>query len=296
VGPVVGQPSVLAWRRYRQPRGLFGETLVTVRSTRYDHYMESTSTYRKSGTVGKAFALLRALGDADHPLSLSELAASIQAPLPTAHRLMRTLADEGFAYRNTSTKAWALGIRTVELANSFKREQACYAAALPKMRELASRYNETVSLVCPDGNDAVRIESVKPPAREEMWYSARVGARAPIYAGAGRKVLLAYYPKDELSRVLAPETLAQITPNTIVDTANLRSELDLIRRQGFATSDGEQSEGAVSVAVALRPFSDKPLASIGVTGPSFRFTPDRAREIGPDLVEDAEEICQVMRR
>jgi DNA-binding IclR family transcriptional regulator len=56
----------------------------------------------------------------------------------------------------------------------------------------------------------------------------------------------------------------------------MRYQLERVREQGYATSFEEMEEGTNAIAVPITSPTDEVIAAIGVVGPSYRFTPERA--------------------
>ena len=65
-------------------------------------------------SVDRAFELLEVLADAGGELALSEIAAGSSLPLPTIHRLVRTLVNRGYV-RQPPSRRYALGPRLINL-------------------------------------------------------------------------------------------------------------------------------------------------------------------------------------
>src|SRR2546423_15058567 len=71
-------------------------------------------------SIERAFDLLEMLADADGALGLSELAAVSGLPLPTVHRLMRTLVNRGYV-RQEASRRYTLGSRLIRLGEISSR-------------------------------------------------------------------------------------------------------------------------------------------------------------------------------
>ena len=80
--------------------------------------------------------------------------------------------------------------------------------------------------------------------------------------------------------------LATYTPQTITRRAALREELDRVRAQGHALAVDELEVGLTAVAAPIRNAHGDVVASMSVSGPSFRLTPDRVDDVVA-LVSDA---------
>lgn len=68
-------------------------------------------------SLQRAFDLLERLADAGGEASLSELAATSGLPLPTIHRLIRTLVTLGYVRQN-SNRRYTLGSRLIRLGET----------------------------------------------------------------------------------------------------------------------------------------------------------------------------------
>jgi DNA-binding IclR family transcriptional regulator len=62
----------------------------------------------------------------------------------------------------------------------------------------------------------------------------------------------------------------KLTENSVVDQHQLAKELDTIKKQGYAISQGEKLEGVVALAVPIIK-KDRLVAAIGVYGPEVRL-------------------------
>jgi DNA-binding IclR family transcriptional regulator len=76
--------------------------------------------------------------------------------------------------------------------------------------------------------------------------------------------------------------------------AALRAELARIRRLGCATARGEIEEGLNAVAAPVRNRHGQVIAAVSVSGPAYRMTAERLRELGPLTVRTAEKISARM--
>ena len=81
-------------------------------------------------SIERAFDLLEMLADAGGALGLSELATTSGLPLPTVHRLMRTLVNRGYVRQETSRR-YTLGSRLIWLGETSSRMLGDLAAAIP---------------------------------------------------------------------------------------------------------------------------------------------------------------------
>ena len=82
--------------------------------------MTSVGAVEGSGgvqSVGRAFEILEVIAAQGGELSLSEIAASVGLPAPSAHRLLRTLVSLGYLRQETSRR-YALAPRLIRLGDA----------------------------------------------------------------------------------------------------------------------------------------------------------------------------------
>ena len=81
--------------------------------------------------------------------------------------------------------------------------------------------------------------------------------------------------------------LAQLTPKTITDPAQLRAELEDVRRDQFATAVDELELGLAAIAAPVRGAGGEVVAALSISGPTTRMTPARIAELKPILIAEA---------
>lgn len=81
--------------------------------------------------------------------------------------------------------------------------------------------------------------------------------------------------EEELEEFLQ-KGLPRLTDKTICDPVELRYELERVREQGYATAFEELEPGTNAMVVPITNANGQAIAAMGVVGPSYRFTPERA--------------------
>src|SRR5690606_19090313 len=77
-------------------------------------------------SLDRAFCLLEIMAEAGGETSLSELAQSSGLPLPTIHRIVRSLVSNGYV-RQLPSRRYALGPRLIGLGESASRLLGAWA-------------------------------------------------------------------------------------------------------------------------------------------------------------------------
>ncbi len=235
--------------------------------------------------MARALDLLWAFVE-DGEMGVTELSRRLALPKSTVHRLLEPLVVRDLVVQDPATGRYRLGPAAFRLGSAFARSLDVRQAALPAMHDLARRTGETVNLNIRQGTYRVCIEKVD--SVQDVRHFVELGRPLPLFAGASGKVLLAYADADVLAAVL--RDLRPLTGRTVTDPNRLRAQLARIRRQGYAVSWNERVEGAAAVSAPVWDAAGTVVAGLTVSGPTYRFTPARVRELVPMVVEAAAQI------
>ena len=234
-------------------------------------------------SVDRVFGLLEHLADGGGSLSLSELAARSHLPMPTIHRLIRSLVNQGYVRQETS-KRYALGPRLIRLGESASRMLGSWA--MPYLVELVDTYGETTNMAMLEGDACVYVAQVPSPRAMRMF--TEVGRFVmPHCTGVG-KAILSTLPDPDVRALLGRTGMPPRTEHTITSPDAMVAALGAVRKQGYAVDDGEQELGVRCVAVPIRglPFR----AALSVSGPSSRVTVEQVPLIAPDIQAAANRV------
>lgn len=236
-------------------------------------------------SVDRAIELLELLADAGGEAALSELAASTSLPLPTIHRLMRTLLARGYV-RQLPSRRYTLGPRLIRLGESAGRQLG--AGARPHLTALAAELGETANLAMIDRDMAVY--AAQAASSHSMRTFTEVGRRVYTHATGVGKCVLAQLPDTTVLEIVARVGMPAITPQTITDPQTLLAELATTRDRGYALDDGEQEVGVRCLAVTV-PGAPTPTA-LSISGPAARMGHDFADTAVPVLHRTAAALAQ----
>jgi IclR family transcriptional regulator, acetate operon repressor len=231
-------------------------------------------------SIERTFDLLETMADLGGIVSLSQLANRSGLPLPTIHRLMRTLLDLGYV-RQEPSREYALGPRLVRLGESASRLLGTWAT--PYLQRLVDAIGESANLAMLDNHQVVYTAQV--PGRHSMRMFTEVGRRAGVHCTAVGKTMLATLPPARVAEILHRSGLTPQTEHTITALPVMGQELERIRLRGYALDDEEQEVGVRCVAVALP--GDPSRAAISISGPSTRMTEALIGTAVPLLTETA---------
>ena len=232
----------------------------------------TTESYPGTQAVARAIGLLKAFSDAQPEWNLSDLATATGLNKTTAFRLLAALEAEGLIMRNSVSGGYRLGVALVALGGCAMRSNPVRTMSRPVLESIAQECDETATLEVLAGSSVLIVDEVS--SRHPMGMSQDVGSRLPAHATATGKLLLAFTTKGPLEQHLR-FPLVQLTEQTINTPEALQAELELTRRQGYATASGELEPGFVAIAAPIYDRDRQVVAAISIGGSSLRLTPER---------------------
>nr|WP_240330372.1 IclR family transcriptional regulator [Streptomyces sp. CB09001] len=209
---------------------------------------------------------------------VTEIADELEVHKSTAFRLLGVLENRGLVAQEKERGKYYLGAGVLRLAGAAAVRLDISQEGVPLCRELADELGETANIAVLDDDAAVNVMQARGIASvtAQNW----LGRRTPLHATASGKVLLAHLPPTLREGLLA-RPLHRFTEHTVTGAAVLRGELETVTGQGYAITQEELEIGLAAVAAPVRSHDGKVIASISVSGPVYRLTPDRL----PDLAK-----------
>jgi IclR family acetate operon transcriptional repressor len=218
----------------------------------------------------RAIDILSVFNHSRTSMSLADIVHEVRLPKTTVFRVLSSLAERDFCEWDGLNEKYSLGFELVRLADIRRRQSNVHDFAIPVMREIRNHVNETVVLSVRSGDFRVHVDFVE--GLHPMRRMADLGVRAPLYAGAASKVLLAGLADDEIEAYLDRTDLTAFQESTITDRDLLWREVRTIRKRGFAESKGELFPGGGALAAPIKDFSGKTVAVMDILTPEHRYT------------------------
>ncbi|NDW01893.1 IclR family transcriptional regulator [Salipiger sp. PrR002] len=214
-------------------------------------------------SVEKAFRLLEILSEAREPMRLRDVSAAAEMTRSNALRMLQTLQELGYVRQAEGSSLYEMSLKAFQIGASRVSQDGLVTAAHPIVQELADKVEANVLLSVRDGAHCVVVDRIE--SRAFVRTFAHLGAREPLQAVSAGKVLLAYSSAAVFEMVAA--NLAPLTPRTIVTREALEAEMEKVRAQGFATTEGEVKQDAKGIAVPVRGRLGDVVAALTASGP-----------------------------
>ncbi|WP_085522497.1 IclR family transcriptional regulator [Tuberibacillus sp. Marseille-P3662] len=219
-------------------------------------------------------------------LTMNDIAERLSLPQSSTFHLVRTLADYHYLIQ-TDLKTFKLGPKLIQVGTKALESIDINAEAGPELRRLMETVEETVFMAVLLDRELVYISKVD--NHRSVRTSAQIGARKPLYCTGLGKAFLAYLPDDIREDMISESGQPAVTPNTITDAYELKTQLMQYRQQGYAIDDEESEEGLYCLAAPVFNVEGRMEAAISVAGPKDRVF-SRKASIVNELKSTAEAI------
>lgn len=193
--------------------------------------MESTRPIRALIRGLDALAVLNVRNGA----TVSEVTEQIKLPRTTTYRILETLSQAGYVYRDPTDDRYRLTVMVRGLADGFDDEAWVTEIARPRIKELCRDIVWPVAIASPSGTSMLIRDTTdhsSPLAVER--YTA--GSRVPLLTSSSGRAYLAFCPQEQRDCLL--EILSRSTRDEdklARSREELQRILDEARSQGYAT-------------------------------------------------------------
>lgn len=215
-------------------------------------------------SADRALAILSSFGSDRFSVGVSELAAELGIHKSTVSRLLAALERRRFVRRDGNR--FIPGIEVVRIARLASPEESLAAAAATALERLARKTGEAAVLGVRRGDEAFFIHQVQGEhivGVVEDW----AGRSTSLHVSAIGKALVAFGPEPYTG------PLPRYTSRTITDPAAFERDLRRVRLRGYAVVRDELEAGLSAVAAPIFDETGGCLASVAVSGPTFRLAP-----------------------
>jgi DNA-binding IclR family transcriptional regulator len=254
----------------------------------------ATTDSSPATAVERALNILENVAHRREGLTNSEISRKLAIPKSSASYILRTLERRGYLRRDAETSRYKLGLKILSLGGDAQSNLDIADVALPFMRALVERVHLTAHLAVLDQGEAVYIEKVEAPGffKVNTW----VGRRMYLHSTSVGKALLAWLPKQEMEAIVRQQGMKKRTPKTINTMSRLLADLDLVREQGYAVDNEENSLGARCLGAPISDAAGNVAAALGVSGTLTQVDEENLPRIVDALKESARRISRQLMR
>ena len=241
--------------------------------------------------VGRVAAVLRAVS-ASMPggLGSNAVASATGLTRPTAHRILSSLAADGFVDRDPEGSRWYLGPELYLMGALAAERYDITDLARDSLRALAAETGESAFLSARRGDESVCLlrEEGSFPIRSFVLHE---GIRFPLGVASAGLAMLAFLPEEQMERYLAT---ADLVPRwgEAHSAEGVRRRIVETRTRGYAVNPGLIVEGSWGMGAAVFDGSGSPAYALSITGIESRFSDARRPALGRMLLDEAHALSR----
>lgn len=243
-------------------------------------------------TLDNALDILKYFSKENPWWGVRELAREIGMSHAVVYRILATFEQHGFLVQDSLTQKYGLGFKILEYSSIIRSNLKITSVIYPLMKQMAEKSGESVALTLRDGLCGVILERVETSNPIKFVHS--VGDRAPLYAGATNKVIMAYLSPEEQAKIMKECFESGNKKN--ISQEKLTEDLEKIRKNGWFFSQGEVTADTFGLAAPLFDDKNEIIASISVSGPEYRMPQENIEKTLAILLDGRDKIQEFLLR
>lgn len=243
--------------------------------------------------VSRVSRILKILGEHRDGASTTALAHATGFTRPTTHRLLSSLAGEGFVDRDAARGRWFLGPELYILGSIAADRFDVADVARDSVRQLADETGESAFFSARRGNETVCL------VREEGSFPVRSfvlmeGVRFPLGVASAGLAILSFLDDETISTYLRDANLEGRWGPAHADP-HIRKRVRATREAGYAVNPALILEGSWGMGAAVFNADGQPMWALSLTGIESRFRPERQGELGKALLDRAHDVSELLK-
>jgi DNA-binding IclR family transcriptional regulator len=247
----------------------------------------NTSPGGSRGAVEKALEVLASLSSPGGPHRLADLAQACDLPKPTAHRMLQTFTDAGYAVGAGSGR-YTVGPRLLGLSAAASTS---LRPLRPVLADLQRRSGHTVHYAVRHADRAVYVDKLEPDQAYRL--NTRPGGEVPLHCTAVGRAILSRLPEADVDAVLSAP-LAARTAKTLTDPAAIRQELTTVDSAGYVVDDEQFETHVRCLGAPVLDAEGAVAGAVSVSGLTFTLQPSSFDVLGPLVAEAANRLSAVL--
>jgi DNA-binding IclR family transcriptional regulator len=255
--------------------------------------LDESASGQSPGPIQRALGLLKLLAESVDPLSVRDVAAALDLPPSTSHRLLHQFISAGFVVADPASKRYLIGPELYRLAALIQSRSSLATTVQPFLDELTADCDEASLFAVFDRATATVAFVAKADSSQALSYRISLNTPVSAYWGSSSQVILAYLPEPDLRRVLAAAHPAPVGGRPPMPEAAFRAHLAAIRERGWILTRGEKLPGAVGTSAPVFGAAGI-VGSLTVTIPEVRFQASMRPRIQALVMESAARISAVL--
>ncbi len=246
-----------------------------------------------SSVLERTLGIFELLARHGEGLELAAIADTLNMPRSAAHRLLAELARCGYVRQPREQGMYMLTTKLPSLGLCFLGHSGIVDFSQPLLDRLAEVSGELARLSVIDGNRLTWVARAQ-GARQGLRYDPDMGSDARLSCSSSGLAWMAALPDDEAIALATGQGLGQpeeYGPNAPRTLQDMMAMVHATRERGFSITVDTYTPGLSAMAAVVQPAGRAPIGAITIAGPTVRFTEERMRALGPELMEVAAQMA-----
>ena len=243
-------------------------------------------------SADRVIQILETIGNSEKGCTHKELSSVLNIPKSSLTSLLNTLVQRGYLASGTDNRRYNLGPQLLVLTGRFLSGLDLVRLGQPILNQLVVELDESAEIAIRRDYEILIISSAD--CTRTIKRAIQLGERAPLYATAAGKAILAFLPEDEIQHYLSSITMQSITQHTITDPRILLPELKAIANGEIAYCRKELDEGIIAMASPVFDIYGRVCASIVIPIPAIRFSAEKEKHVEKPLREAAARLSYLL--
>lgn len=202
--------------------------------------------------------ILKKIGEADKPLSITEISNLCEISKSKLHRYLTSFCRTGFLQRDSSLH-YSIGTNLIMIGINASKSFHIKDLAKPTLLKLRDLLNETVFLSIWGGNGPYPIDIEE--SKRSVNIGIKVGYQTSNTLTTSGRLFAAFLPE----KITRENILKELMEHQL-DPEEFRKEISKIRKNGYSITKESLIPGIVAVGCPIFGRENKIVATISVVG------------------------------
>jgi IclR family KDG regulon transcriptional repressor len=238
-------------------------------------------------SLGRAIRILELIAAAPSGIGLSQLSRSSGMSKAIVLRILGTWQSNGYVTRRDGD-CYRLDWKLYVMARGHSEAKDLRDTARSFLEKLSLVSGETSHLALLAQEEVVYIDKIE--GRERVRVTSQIGRRAPLYATASGKAILAYQDGALVKKIML--SARPFTDRTVITTDLILEDIAGTRMRGFSIAKGELTDDVGSVGAPVFSSDGTVEAAVSIVFPLAGISDERITALGALVSETTKLISE----
>jgi IclR family transcriptional regulator, acetate operon repressor len=220
-------------------------------------------------TVERVLDIFELFARRGRPLTLSQVAEELEAPVSSIFGLVKVLSERGYVHTVGARKEVYPTRRMLQNAAIIAQHESIITQLTPLLEDLRDATNETVILGQMNSRLTGVIYLCVVEGNQTIRYSSNVGAIKPLHSSSIGKSLIGAMPAEKMEPFARKLRMSKITDKTLTRPEDLIADVTAGVDRGYQKTLGENVTDVGAIAMSFELLGQA--FAVAVAGPVQRI-------------------------